>query len=148
MKGRASVWRLWSKKAPSGGTGGQGDPEALGRRLHRTALILIGGGFLFCLVVGGWPWALGYGIGGGIALANLELLRQGVARVLTSESTKVLPRLVSGSLLRLLGIGIVLFLVLKFLPIQVIGLAIGLLVGPAAILAAGYRGSDDGEQGA
>jgi len=142
MKGRASLWRLWARGAPEG-TGGQGDPEALGRRMHRTALILIGGGFLFSLVLGGWPWALGYAIGGGIAVANLELLRQAVTRTLTSETTRVLPRLVSGALLRFLGIGIVLFLVLKFLPVQVFGLALGLLVGPVALLAAGSSGDDD-----
>ncbi len=142
MKSRASLWRLWARGAPDG-TGGQGDPQTLGRRTHRTALILIGGGFLFCLVLGGWPWALGYVIGGGIAVANLELLRQAVARTLTSQTKRVLPRLVSGSLLRFLGIGIVLFLVLKFLPIQVFGLALGLLVGPASLLAAGFSGDDD-----
>ncbi|MGH7479836.1 MAG: ATP synthase subunit I [Candidatus Methylomirabilales bacterium] len=142
MKGRASLWRLWARGAPEG-TGGQGDPKALGRRMHRTALILIGGGFLFSLVLGGWPWALGYAIGGGIAVANLELLRQAVTRTITSETTRVLPRLVSGSLLRFLGIGIVLFLVLKFLPVQVFALAIGLLVGPVALLAAGSSGDDD-----
>ncbi|MEE9181069.1 MAG: ATP synthase subunit I [candidate division NC10 bacterium] len=143
MRGRASLWRFWSRGAPSRGTGGQGDPEALGRRVHRTALILIGGGSLFCLMVGGWSWALGYGIGGGIAVTNLELLRQGVGRVFASETQKVLPRLVAGSLLRLIGIGIALFLVLRFLPVQVVGLAVGLLVGPVAILAAGYRGLND-----
>jgi hypothetical protein len=111
--------------------------------MHRTALILIGGGFLFSLVLGGWPWALGYAIGGGIAVANLELLRQAVTRTITSETTRVLPRLVSGSLLRFLGIGIVLLLVLKFLPVQVFALAIGLLVGPVALLAAGSAGDDD-----
>ena len=94
-------------------------------------------------MVGGWSWALGYGIGGGIAVTNLELLRQGVGRVLASETQKVLPRLVAGSLLRLIGIGIALFLVLRFLPVQVVGLAVGLLVGPVAILAAGYPGSND-----
>lgn len=86
---------------------------------------------------------MGYVIGGGIAVANLELLRQAVARTLTSQTKRVLPRLVSGSLLRFLGIGIVLFLVLKFLPIQVFGLALGLLVGPASLLAAGFSGDDD-----
>ena len=43
----------------------------------------------------------------------------------------------------MIGIGIALFLVLRFLPVQVVGLAVGLLVGPVAILAAGYRGSND-----
>ncbi len=143
MSGCASLWRFLSGKAPSGGTGGQGDPEALGRKIHRTALLLIGGGFLFCLFVGGWSWALGFGIGGGIAVTNLELLRQTVTRVLASETQKVLPHVVGSSLLRLLGIGVVLFLVLKFLPVQVIGLALGLSVGPVAMLAAGYPGADD-----
>ncbi len=66
----------------------------------------------------GWSWALGDGLGGGIAVTNLEFLRQTVAQVLGSETQKVLPRLVTGSLLRL--IGIVLYLVLKFLPVYVI----------------------------
>jgi hypothetical protein len=144
MRGHASLWRFWARKAPNGGTGGH---EALGQRIHQAALILLGGGFLFCLVLGGWRWALGYGIGGGIAVAHLELLGQAVSRVFASETGKPLSRLVSGSLLRFLGIGIVLFLVLKFLPIQVIGLALGLLVGPAAILAAGLPGRGDAREG-
>lgn len=143
MSGRVSLRRFWSREAPSGGTGEQGHPEALGQRIRRTALILIGGGFLFCLFAGGWSWALGYGVGGGIAVTNLELLRQAVARILTSETRKPLPRLVSGSLLRLLGIGIAFFLVIKFLPVQVIGLALGLLVGPVAIVIAGFPGQHD-----
>lgn len=148
MSSRASLSRFWSREAPNGGTGGQGHPEALGQRIRRTALILIGGGFLFCLLVWGWSWALGYAIGGGIAVANLELLRHGVARVLVSEKRKALPRLVGGSLLRLLGIGIALFLVLKFVPVHVIGIAVGLLVGPTAIILAGIpRGDDVGHDG-
>jgi hypothetical protein len=147
MSGRASLSRFWSREAPSGGTSGQGHPEALGQRIRRTALILIGGGFLFCLFVGGWSWALGYGIGGGVAVANLELLRQAVTQVFSSETRKALPRLVGGSLLRLLGIGIVLFLVLTFLSVHVIGLALGLLVGPVAIVVAGFPRQDDVDPG-
>ena len=111
--------------------------------MRRTALILIAGGFLLCLLLGGWGWALGYAIGGGIAAIHLEFLHQGVTGALAAERKKALPRLVRGSLLRLLGTGVVLFLVLKFLPVKIIALACGLLVGPVAILGAGYpRGND------
>ncbi|MFQ5802503.1 MAG: ATP synthase subunit I [Candidatus Methylomirabilales bacterium] len=119
----------------------------LGHRVRRIALILIGGGFLFCLVLGGWSWALGYAIGGGIGASHLELLRQGVTGTLASDRRKALPRLVAASLLRLLGIGILLYLVLKFLHVQVIALAIGLLVGPVAILGGGYPRRDDDDLG-
>jgi hypothetical protein len=142
MKSRARVWRLWARKAPSGGTGEQGDPEILGRKIHRTALILIGGGFLFCLLLGGWAWALGYAIGGALSVTNLELLRRAVARGFAAETGKTLARLVSGSLLRLLGIGIMLFVVLKWLPVQIIGLALGLMVGPVVSATAGMLGRD------
>lgn len=96
-----------------------------------------------CLLLGGWGWALGYAIGGGIATSHLEFLRRGVTGTLAPETRKVVPRLVAGSLLRLLGIGILLFLVLKFLPVKVIALACGLLVGPVAILGGGYPRKDD-----
>lgn len=95
------------------------------------------------LLLGGWGWALGYAIGGGIAASHLEFLRQGVTGTLATDTKKALPRLVGGSLLRLLGIGILLFLVLKFLPVKVIALACGLLVGPVAILGGGYPRKDD-----
>jgi len=121
----------------------EGHPEALGRKMRRTALILIGGGFLLCLLLGGWGWALGYAIGGGIAASHLEFLHQGVTGALAANTKKALPRLVGGSLLRLLGIGVVLFLVLKFLPVKIIALACGLLVGPASILWGGYPTRDD-----
>jgi hypothetical protein len=126
---------------------GESHPETFGRRVRRTALILIGGGFLFCLLLGGWSWALGYAIGGGIASSHLEFLRQGVTGTLGSDTRKVLPRMVAGSLFRLLGIGILLFLVLKFLPVKVIALAIGLLVGPVAILGGGFPRKDDDDLG-
>ncbi|MFQ5801372.1 MAG: ATP synthase subunit I [Candidatus Methylomirabilales bacterium] len=148
MKRRAKLWRFWSGEALSGGTDAQGDPEALACRIRRIALILTGGGFLFCLLFGGWSWALGYGIGGGIGMTNLELLRQTVSRAFASETGKALPRLVRGSILRLLGIGIVLFLVLKFLPVQVLALALGLLVVQVAIVVAGYPRSEDLQGGA
>jgi len=144
MKGRARVWRPWASQAPSGGTGGQSDPEALGQRLHGAALILIGGGFLFCLLLGGWRWALGYAVGGAISVTNLELMRRAVARGFAGETRKTPARLVGSSLLRLLGIGIVLFLVLTWLPVQVIAVALGLLVGPVAIAAVGAAGGDAG----
>ena len=96
-----------------------------------------------CLLLGGWGWALGYAIGGGIAASHLEFLRQGVTGTLATDTKRALPRLVGGSLLRLLGIGILLFLVLKFLPVKVIALACGLLVGPVAILGGGYPRKDE-----
>lgn len=146
MSGRASLWRFWAREAPSGGTGGQDDPHALGRRIQRTALILTGGGFLLCLFFGGWSWALGFAIGAGVAVIHLEHLRQTVGRVLSTESRKVVPRLVGTSLLRLLGIGILLFLVLKFLPVSVISLALGLLMGPVAIVGSWHSSTDDLEE--
>jgi hypothetical protein len=143
MKKHASLWRFWSREALSGGTGEE-DPEALGRRVLHISFTLIGGGFLLCLLLGRWSWAIGYGIGGGIGLANLELLRLGVTRALRSESTKLPSTLLKGSLLRLLGIGIVLFVVLKFLPVHVIALALGLLVVQIAIVMAGAYGRSGG----
>ncbi|MFQ5657516.1 MAG: hypothetical protein ACE5G5_08255, partial [Candidatus Methylomirabilales bacterium] len=61
-------------------------------------------------------------------------------------SRKVVPRLVGTSLLRLLGVGIVLFLVIKFLPVSVISLALGLLVGPAAIVGSWHSSTDELEE--
>jgi hypothetical protein len=147
MKKHASLWRFWSGEALSGGTGEE-DPEALGRRVLHLSLILIGGGFLLCLLLGRWRWALGYGIGGGIGLANLELLRLGVTRALSSGSTRLPSTLLKGSLLRLLGVGIVLFVVLKFLPVHVIALALGLLVVQVAMVMAGARWGSGGSGGA
>ena len=143
MKKHASLWRFWSREAPSGGAGEE-DPAVLGRRILRISLTLIGGGLLFCLLLGRWSWALGYGIGGGIGLANVELLRLGVTRAFTSEAKSLPSTLLKGSLLRLLGIGVVLFLVLKFLPVHVIALALGLLVVQVALVMAGSYGSSGG----
>lgn len=139
MKKHASLWRFWSRGALDAGTG-EGDPEALGRRILRLSLTLVGAGLLFFLLLGRWSWALGYGIGGGIGLANLELLRLGVTRALRSETKNLPSTLLKGSLLRLLGIGIVLCVVLKFLPVHVVALALGLLVVQVAIVMAGWGG--------
>jgi len=67
-----------------------------------------------------------------------------VTLALSSESKSLPSTLLKGSLLRLLGIGIVLFFVLKFLPVQVIALALGLLVVQIAMVMAGSYGRSGG----
>ena len=99
--------------------------------------LLAGGGALFS-AFGRWDWALGFAVGGGISLGNFSLIARTVAQ--GSRATALRPvRVIRGALLRLGLTGLALFFVIVYLPVSLIGLALGLLAVPVVVVVGALR---------
>ena len=107
-------------------------------RVGRGALWVVAGGGALLAAVGRWDWALGFAIGGGISLGNFSLIARTVAQ--GSRATALRPvRVIRGALLRLGLTGLALFFVIVYLPVSLIGLALGLLAVPVVVVAGALR---------
>lgn len=108
------------------------------RRVALGALTLLAGGGGLLLALGRWDWALGFAVGGGISLGNFSMIAQAVAQ--GSRDAALRPaRVLRGSLLRLGLTGLVLFLVVVYLPVNLIALALGLLAVQVVVVAGALR---------
>ena len=76
-----------------------------------------------------WDWALGFAAGALVSLASLRLIVASVVRHLERPGLGAdnRRRWWVWSLLRLLGVATLLLLVVRYLPVHLIGLAVGLL---------------------
>ncbi len=107
-------------------------------RVARGALGLLAGGGALLSAFGRWDWALGFAVGGGISLGNFSLIARTVAQ--GSRATALRPvRVIRGALLRLGLTGLALFFVIVYLPVSLIGLALGLLAVPVVVVAGALR---------
>lgn len=107
-------------------------------RVARGALGLLAGGGVLLSAFGRWDWALGFAVGGGISLGNFSLIARTVAQ--GSRATALRPvRVIRGALLRLGLTGLALFFVIVYLPVSLIGLALGLLAVPVVVVAGALR---------
>ena len=107
-------------------------------RVARGALWLLAGGGALLTVLGRWDWLLGFAVGGGISLGNFSLIARAVAQ---GSGTKALrpAQVLRGSLLRLILTGLALFLVVVYLPVNLIALAAGLLAVQVVVVAGAFR---------
>lgn len=108
------------------------------RRVARGAVWLLAGGGALLTALGRWDWALGFVVGGGISLGNFSLIARAVPR---GSGTKELrpARILRGSLLRLGLTGLALFLVVVYLPVNLIAFALGLLAVQVVVVAGAFR---------
>ncbi|MBI5166893.1 MAG: ATP synthase subunit I [candidate division NC10 bacterium] len=97
------------------------------KRTYRLALILTGLGVGLSLVLGRGDWALGFGVGAGISLANFALIARATTRVFYSGRGGRIRYPWKGFLFRFLVVGILLFLAIFFLKINFFALVLGLL---------------------
>lgn len=76
-----------------------------------------------------WDWALGFAAGALVSLVNFRLITASVARIMGQPVSRARARgsWWATSLIRLLGAVVLLFLVIRYLPVNLIGLALGLL---------------------
>ena len=76
-----------------------------------------------------WDWALGFAVGALVSLVSFQLIVASVARFMGQAASRARGRRSwwAMSLLRLLGAVVLLLLVIRYLPINLIGLALGLL---------------------
>ncbi len=77
---------------------------------------------------GMWDWALGFASGALVSLASFQLIVASVARFTERPVPKGHGKAKwwAWSLLRLLGAAVALFLVVSYLPVNLIGVALGL----------------------
>jgi len=111
-------------------TGGMNEREQFVRGTQVGALGLIAAGLVGFGLFGKWDWALGLAVGALVSLFSFRLIVLTVVR-LTERST---PRSRGQrywwvrSILRLLGVALIVFLAIVYLPVNLIGMALGLLV--------------------
>src|SRR3990172_11442948 len=76
-----------------------------------------------------WDWALGFGSGALVSLVSFRLIVAAVARFTDRPVPRGRGRRIwwVWSLVRLIGAAAVLFLVVSYLPVNLIGVALGLL---------------------
>lgn len=76
-----------------------------------------------------WEWALGFTAGALVSLVSFQLIVATVARLTEDPPFRRhgRRRWWLGSLVRLLGAAVLLLLVVRYLPVNLIGLALGLL---------------------
>jgi hypothetical protein len=108
------------------------------RRVARGALWLVVGGGALLAALGRWEWALGFAVGGGISFGNFSLIARAVAQA-SGEQVLRPARVLRGSLLRLGLTGLALFLVVIYLPVNLIALASGLLAVQVVVVAGAFR---------
>ncbi|HEV8663467.1 MAG TPA: ATP synthase subunit I [Candidatus Methylomirabilis sp.] len=108
------------------------------RRVARGALWLVVGGGALLAALGRWQWALGFAVGGGISLGNFSLIARAVAQA-SGEQVLRPARVLRGSLFRLGLTGLALFLVVIYLPVNLIALASGLLAVQVVVVAGAFR---------
>lgn len=108
------------------------------RRVARGALWLVVGGGALLAALGRWDWALGFAVGGGISLGNFSLIARAVAQGSGGQALRP-ARVLRGSLLRLGLTGLALFLVVVYLPVNLIALALGLLAVQVVVVAGAFR---------
>ena len=102
-------------------------------RFVRGTLVATGGVVASGLAAFGlfrlWEWALGFAAGALVSFGSFRLIVATVARFTEQPSSQARGRRNwwVGSLLRLLGAAVLLFLVVRYLPVNLIGLALGLL---------------------
>lgn len=99
-------------------------------------MVVAGGALLAAL--GRWEWALGFAVGGGISLGNFSLIARAVAQGTGGQALRP-ARVLRGSLLRLGLTGLALFLVVVYLPVNLIALAVGLLAVQVVVVAGVFR---------
>lgn len=106
-----------------------GDREQFVRGTLVGALGLVAAGLTGFGLFGKWDWALGLAAGALVSLLSFRLIVQSVVRLTERQAS-----LSSGqrywwarALLRLLGVAVVILLVIVYLPVNLIGVALGLL---------------------
>lgn len=93
------------------------------------ALGLVAVGFIGFGLFAMWDWALGLAAGAVVSLFSFRLIVQAVIRLTEHPAPRLRgkPYWWIRSLLRLLGVAIIVLLVIVYLPVNLIGMALGLL---------------------
>ena len=121
--------RIRSVKIPQCFAGGMNEREQFVRGTLVGALGLVVAGLVVFGLFGKWDWALGLATGALVSLFSFRLIVLTVVRL----TERPAPRSPGQwywwirSILRLLGVAIIVLLVIVYLPVNLIGMALGLL---------------------
>jgi hypothetical protein len=99
------------------------------------ALAVGAGGGILMAVVGGWAWAVAFGLGSAISLVNFHLITRAVTRVM-DDSGGVQPpaRLWKAALLRFLFVGGVLCTAIVAFRVNALALLAGLVLSQLGMI--------------
>lgn len=109
--------------------GGMNEREQFVRGTLVGALGLVVAGLIGFGLFGMWDWALGLATGALVSLLSFRLIVLSVVRLTERPASRSRGQRYwwVRSLLRLLGIAIIVFLVIVYLPVNLVGVALGLL---------------------
>ena len=92
------------------------------------AFLVGAAGAVVLLLLGRSGWAVAFALGAAVSLGNFHLITRAVGHLADSSSTRVSRHLWKGALFRFAAVGIVLFLAVAVLQVNVLALLAGLLV--------------------
>lgn len=110
-------------------TGGMNEREQFVRGALLGALGLVVAGLIGFGLFRMWDWALGFATGALVSLLSFRLIVLSVIRFTERLASRSRGQWIwwARSLLRLLGVAIILLLVIIYLPVNLVGVALGLL---------------------
>lgn len=92
------------------------------------ALVVGASGGLVLLLFGRAGWAIAFSLGAAISLGNFHLIARAVGRLADPNATQASRHLWKGALFRFAAVGIVLFLAVAVLQVNVLALLAGLVI--------------------
>jgi len=110
--------------------GGMNEREQFVRGTLVGALGLVAAGLVVFGLFGKWDWALGLAAGALVSLFSFRLIVQTVVHLTERPAPRSRGQRYwwVRSILRLLGVATIVFFVIVYLPVNLIGMALGLLV--------------------
>lgn len=109
------------------------------KRIERTALLLVVVATAVSVVFWDWRIVLGVALGGGLAALNFHVLRRIMQSLFKSSGAKPQQQAALGVVLMLkfAVLGTIIFLVIRFVPVNMVALMAGISVVVAAIFIEG-----------
>jgi hypothetical protein len=101
--------------------------ETFIRRTLVGALLVGAAGVVVLLLFGRPGWAVAFGLGAAVSLGNFHLITRAVTRLTDSETRGVRGHLWKGALFRFAIVGVVLFVAVVALRMNILALMAGLL---------------------
>ena len=102
--------------------------ETFVRRTLVGALVVGAAGGLVLLLFGRAGWAIAFSLGAAISLGNFHLITRAVAGLADPDTRQASRHLWKGALFRFVAVGVVLFLAVAVLQVNILALVAGLVV--------------------
>ena len=102
--------------------------ETFVRQTLVGALVVGAAGGMVLLLFGRFGWAVGFSLGAAVSLGNFHLITRAVRRLAEPDTTQASQHLWKGALFRFVIVGIVLFLAVVVLQVNVLALLVGLVL--------------------